>query len=216
MHGLGSLRGLAIRCSADELFRVWIGPWAICQRRDVLPEKCARSSGERRRRWRLQLLFYRWCFHYPYNVASQTWQLLTPNLTLPIVLLAITLIHARGSSARMCDAVVIGKRHRHRLLPPIRCRQYCSSRRITTTAFSQRYCSETLLRLAVVALVELAGDCCSSALLRRLPAHIVTRTRRVDGSLGMDPASPRLRLGAQPARGAGAAGARFLRRWADR
>jgi hypothetical protein len=42
---------------------------------------------------------------YPYNAASYTPQPLTPNLTLPLLFLGITLIHARGSSTRMHDAV---------------------------------------------------------------------------------------------------------------
>ena len=217
MHGLGAL-GVWLSGASPMSFWVRIGPWVNLLAPLTFFLMNARLCGGAAAAVATAVfVLFNGAFTYPYNAASYTWQPLTPNLTLPLFFLGITLIHARGSSARMRDAVVIGSvigivflAH---TVPAI-----LLSAVITTTAFSQRGIrTETLLWLAVVALVELGwGLLFLGPLLVHYRLHIANPAPGAWMAALMEPRfGSWLRLGALNLPGVlAAAGAWFLRRWA--
>jgi hypothetical protein len=155
MHGLGAA-GAWLSGASPMSFWVRIGPWInlfapltfFLMNARLLGRPAAVAATA-------VFVLFNGALTFPYNAASYTPQPLTPNLTLPLFFLGITLIHARGNSIRMRDAAVIGNvlgivflAH---TVPAL-----LLSAVVTTTAFSQNGIRpRTLLWLAVVALVEL-------------------------------------------------------------
>jgi hypothetical protein len=156
MHGLGAA-GVWLSGASPMSFWVRIGPWINLLAPLTFFLMNARLLGRPAAVTATAVfVLFNGTLTYPYNVASYTPQPLTPSLTLPLFFLGITLIHARGSSARMRDAAVIGSvlgivflAH---TVPAL-----LLSAVVTMTAFSQSGIRlRTLLWLAIVALIELA------------------------------------------------------------
>jgi hypothetical protein len=156
MHGLGAL-GVWLSGASPMSFWVRIGPWINLLAPLTFFLMNARLFGRPAAVVATAVfVLFNGTFTYPYIDASYTPQPLTPNLTLPLFFLGITLIHARGSSTRIRDAavigIVLGIVFLSHTVPAL-----LLSAIVTTTAFSQNGTRlRTFLWLTVVALVELA------------------------------------------------------------
>lgn len=156
MHALGAV-GVWLSGASPMSFWVRVGPWFNLFAPLTFYLMSSRLVGRSAAVVATAVfVLFNGTFTFPYNAASYTFQPLTPNLTLPLFFLGIALIHARGTSTRMRDAVAIGSVLGIVFLSHTVAAVLLSAA-VTTIAFDKNgFRPRTLLWLAVVALVELA------------------------------------------------------------
>ena len=95
LHGLAAL-GVWLSGASPMSFWVRIGPWVnLLGPLTFFLMNARLCGGAAAAVATAGFVLFNGAFTYPYNAASYTWQPLTPNLTLPLFFLSITLIHAQ-------------------------------------------------------------------------------------------------------------------------